>query len=186
MRKIEVVPHDPSWSEAFAAERGLLRSALGDAALAIHHIGSTSVPGLAAKPILDILVEAPNLRALDARDAAMEALGYEPMGEFGIPGRRYYRKGGDDRTHHVHAFATDDPGLARHLAFRDYLGAHPDVVAEYAALKQRVAATCEDDIERYMAGKDAFIQRVEAAAVEWAVSAPSRIGRREQPGEPDD
>jgi len=176
MRKIEVVPYDPAWPAAFEAERALLCDALGDAAIAIHHIGSTSVPGLVAKPILDILVEAANIAALDARDDAVIALGYESKGEFGIPGRRYYRKGGADRTHHIHAFATDDPGLARHLAFRDYLRAHPEIAREYADLKLRVAATCANDIERYMAGKNEFIKRVEAAAIAEA-EALSAAGR---------
>ncbi len=178
MRKIEVVPYDPAWPAAFAAERALLNDALGDAAVEIHHIGSTSVPGLAAKPIIDILVEATDLAALDAHDDAVVALGYESMGEFGIPGRRFYRKGGADRTHHVHAFATDDPGLARHLAFRDYLRVHPEVTAEYAALKQRVVATCANDIERYMAGKNDFIKRVEETAT---AEAATRTGAERDP-----
>jgi GrpB-like predicted nucleotidyltransferase (UPF0157 family) len=168
-RRIEVVAHRPEWAAEFVAERDRLAAALGDAALAIHHIGSTSVPGLSAKPVIDILVAASDLAAIDACRGRMEVLGYEAMGELGIPGRRYFRKGGAiHRTHHVHAFAHDDPGLDRHLAFRDYLRAHPEVAREYGELKERVAATCENDIDRYMAGKDAFVQRVEALALdEW-------------------
>lgn len=166
IRKVEVVEYDPKWPRLFDAERESLARALGDAAVSIEHIGSTAVPGLAAKPIIDILMEVTGLAALDALNPAMETLGYEPRGEFGIPGRRYFRKGGDDRTHHIHAFASGDPGLRRHLAFRDYLRAHPDVAREYAELKKKVAETCGNDLGRYCDGKDAFVKRIERLALD--------------------
>lgn len=144
---------------------------LGCDAVAIHHIGSTSVVGLAAKPIIDILIEAKDINVVSNHDAGLIQLGYEPKGEFGIPGRRFYRKGGDDRTHHVHAFRQGDPNVIRHLVFRDYLIAHPDVAAEYGALKMAVAATCGNDIGRYMDGKDAWIKDVEQRAILWRTGA---------------
>jgi GrpB-like predicted nucleotidyltransferase (UPF0157 family) len=131
----------------------------------IHHIGSTAVPGLAAKPIIDILMEVTALEELDALNQRMESIGYTPKGEFGIPGRRYFQKGGDDRTHHLHAFARGDFNLARHLAFRDYLRGHPEVAREYGELKRAVAKTCENDIGRYCDGKDAFVKDIESIAI---------------------
>ena len=113
------------------------------------------------------MLEVTSLPALDARDGALEALGYTAWGEHGIPGRRYLVKGDDRRTHQIHAFASGDTNLARHLAFRDYLRAHPDVAAEYARLKTQLAAQCEHDIDRYMDGKDAFIKTHEALALAW-------------------
>lgn len=164
MRKIEVVDYDPSWPERFTEERNLLRKTLGDIAVEVQHIGSTAVPGLAAKPIIDILIEVTDLPALDARDRDMELLGYEPKGEFGIPGRRYFQKGGDNRTHQIHAFVTGDANVSRHIAFRDYLRSNPGVAEEYGALKKRVAETCDNDIGTYCDGKDAFVKNHEEIA----------------------
>ena len=97
----------------------------------------------------------------------LEALGYEAMGECGIARRRYFRKGGDERTHQIHAFLQGDDHVHRHLAFRDYLRTHPAVCREYAELKQAVAASCQHDIERYCAGKNAFVKEHEANALRW-------------------
>ena len=166
---VTIVPYRESWPDDFAAEAARLRTALGPACVRLHHIGSTAVPGLAAKPIIDVLVEAESLAALDARGGEMEKLGYEVMGEFGLPERRYFRK--DDaagvRTHQVHAWLAGSPELARHLAFRDYLRKHPEVAREYGALKGRLVAASRD-LEAYIAGKDAFVKEVERRALAWA------------------
>lgn len=168
MRRIEVVDYRPEWPNDYRHEEERLTSALGDCLVAAHHIGSTSVPGLAAKPVIDILMEVRDLDELDSYDAAMAALGYEVMGEFGIERRRFYRKGGDQRTHHVHAFPAGDTHVTRHLAFREYLVAHPEVAAEYSALKQRVVMQCQHDSDRYGAGKADFIHQVQAQAMSWS------------------
>lgn len=130
-----VVPHDAVWAAQFEDEATAIRSALGGSALAIHHIGSTSIPDILAKPIIDILVEVPSLAELDRVAPAMAHHGYEALGAFGIRGRRYFRKddAGGGRTHHVHAFRAGTPHVVRHLAFRDFLRAHPDVALEGAA-----------------------------------------------------
>ena len=165
LRIVEVVEYNSSWPALFDAECTLLRHALEGVAIAIHHIGSTAVPGLAAKPIVDMLMEVTDLQALDAMEDRMLSLGYIPQGEFGIPGRRYFQKGGDKRTHHLHAFAAGDSNLVRHLALRDYLRAHPEAAADYGNLKKAIARTCENDLGRYCDGKDAFVKRLEAIAV---------------------
>ena len=132
---VTVIEYDPAWPLEFEREASRIRGALGENCLEVYHIGSTAVPGLAAKPIIDIMPVVRSLGAVDGSRAALESLGYEYLGEFGIPGRRYMRKGGDERTHQVHVFAQGDAvNITRHLAFRDFLRAHPDVCAEYALL----------------------------------------------------
>lgn len=165
--KVEVVDYNPDWPEQFESEKQLLVGVLGKVIENIHHIGSTSIHGLAAKPIIDIIIESPSLAELDTHVLQFEFLGYEVMGEFGMSGRRYYRKGGDSRTHQIHAFVTGDDNVYRHLAFRDYLIVHLDVLEAYAKLKKEVATQCNNDIEVYCNGKDSFIKEYEAKALKW-------------------
>ena len=168
MRKIVVVDYHPEWAEAFEREAARIAKVLGENMVAIHHIGSTSVPGLCAKPIIDILAVVRDVNAIDAFAPAMEALGYEAMGEFGIPGRRYYRKGGENRTHQIHAFSEEDHwNIDRHLAVRDYLRVHPKQAQLYGDLKQHLAQQFPEDIEQYCDGKDAFVKALEKRAYAW-------------------
>lgn len=167
---VRVVEHDPAWAAMFEVESGRILVAAGAAALRIHHIGSTAIPATKAKPIIDILLEAVSLEALDDKSPELEALGYEAKGEFGIPGRRYFRKDEADgaRTHQVHAFEAGSPGAARHLAFRDYMRAHPSIAGEYDALKARLARAHPHDMQAYIDGKDAFVREHEKRALRWA------------------
>ena len=138
---IVVTEYNPAWPGDFAREADAIRELLGENCVAIHHIGSTAVEGLAAKPIIDIMPVVRRLSAVDSAAPALKRLGYEYLGEFGIPGRRYLRKGGDERTHQVHIFAWDDAeNINRHLAVRDYLRTHPAERDAYAALKLRLSA----------------------------------------------
>jgi len=164
--RVIVVPYDPNWPAAFARESVAVSAALGESCLTVHHIGSTSIPEMHAKPIIDMLPVVRSVGEIDARNNAMTALGYEAMGEFGIPGRRYFRKNDAScvRTHQVHVFEAGSPQIARHLAFRDFLLAHPDHAREYATLKQLLAAQHPNDIEAYMDGKDSYIKRIDAMA----------------------
>jgi len=157
----------------FDAEAVVLRRCLGDNAMAIHHIGSTAVPGLCAKPIIDLLVEVASLDDVDVRNAEMARAGYEAMGEFGIAGRRYFRKRdrAGVRSHHVHAFACGSSDVTRHLAFRDYLKAHPADARRYGDLKRALASVHHDDIDAYMDGKDALVKALERAALAWEGAA---------------
>ena len=168
--RISMVPHDPRWPKLFRQESDQLRAALGDTAAAVHHIGSTAIPTIYAKPIIDLLLVVQDLTALDDKQPLMEALGYEALGEFGIPGRRYFRRDNEfgDRTHQVHAFENGSPQIQRHLAFRDYLLAHPDVAQNYSDLKRKLAAKYPSDIEAYMDGKDDFIQEIDRRAAKTA------------------
>ncbi len=167
--RIFVVPYDPAWDSAYERESGRIAAALGPVLVRMHHIGSTAIPGIHAKPVIDILLEVDHLPRLDAITPAIEALGYEAMGECGIPGRRYFRKDGPtgERTHNVHAFELDSPNVVRHLAFRDYMRAHPEEAARYGQLKQQLAQDFPEDIDGYMAGKDRYVKEQEARALAW-------------------
>ncbi len=169
MRHIIVVPHDPAWAGMFEAEAALLRPVFADNLLALHHIGSTSIPGIRAKPIIDMLPVVKDIAAVDALNAQMEALGYEAMGEFGISGRRYFRKSTDGvRSHHVHTFQQGNSDIARHLNFAAYLRAHPEDAERYSRLKIELAKQFPHDIEGYCDGKDALIAELDAKALKWA------------------
>lgn len=165
--KIEVVPYNSSWPMLFEKEKLALIRNVGSVIKKIHHIGSTSVEGLSAKPIIDLILEVESLNTLDKLERTFIKLGYESMGELGISGRRYYRKGGDNRTHQIHAFEVGDANITRHLAFREYLKAHPEIKQDYSKLKVKVARECQNNIELYCDGKDSFIKEHEVKALNW-------------------
>ena len=168
MHHIVVVPYDPNWPAAFEAESQLIKGAVAPLSLQLHHVGSTAVPGLSAKPVIDMLMVVTSLKSLDDRNPSMGTLGYEPKGEFGIPGRRFFSKGGDaSRTHHVHAYETGHKEVSTHLNFRNYLRAHPQEAGRYATLKLALAGQYRDDITAYIAGKSSFISEILEKAHSW-------------------
>lgn len=172
VRRVEVVPHDPAWAQSFQAEAEVIRAILGSEVVAVHHIGSTAIPGISAKPIVDIMVEVRDIARVDAYADRFAAQGYRPMGENGIPGRRYFIKGPDEaRTHHVHIFAAGNPEIERHLTFRDYMIAHPEDARAYSRLKEDLAARFPTDIDSYVAGKDAFVKEIDRRAAAWRTGA---------------
>jgi GrpB-like predicted nucleotidyltransferase (UPF0157 family) len=169
VRTVLVVPHNVGWQEAFEHEAAQIAKALGEIIFSIHHVGSTAIPDIYAKPILDLLIEVTDVAKVDAQTAQMVVLGYEALGEYGLPGRRYFRKTTEAglRTHHIHMFAAGTAEVERHLAFRDYLIANPAIAQRYSQLKQQLAAQHPTDIEAYMDGKDPFIRTVEQQALAW-------------------
>lgn len=168
MRLIQVVPYDPLWPEQYRREAELLSRVLGEELVSIHHIGSTSVADLQAKPIIDIMPVVKDIRRVDALEQGFRALGYEAMGELGIPGRRFFPKGGDNRTHHIHIFGRESrEDILRHLAVRDYLRAHPGEAREYGELKAALARRFPHDNDGYCDGKDAFVKTLEKKALAW-------------------
>ncbi|BEV37135.1 bifunctional GNAT family N-acetyltransferase/GrpB family protein [Bacillus stercoris] len=166
-RKVEVVPYNEKWTKGFDEEKERLKRVFGPEMIAVHHIGSTSIPNMAAKPIIDMLIEVRSIEAVSQFDEQMKAIGYMPKGENGIAGRRYFQKGGNKRTHHVHLYEQGNPAIERHLLFRDYLRAHPSIAKEYAVLKKRLAAQHPDSIKQYMQGKDEWIKTAEENAKRW-------------------
>lgn len=158
---VTVVPYDPRWALLFDQAALDLRSTLGSAILAVHHVGSTSVPGLAAKPILDILVSIPVFARGPDLVPQLAALGYEFRPDEEIPDRHYFRRGaGAVRTHHLSLAEPDSRHHRVTLAFRDALRANPSVAAAYASLKRRLADQFPRDREAYIAGKSEFIAQV--------------------------
>ena len=169
MRKVEVIKHNPKWQEMFKAESNQIAEALSKNVVAIHHIGSTAIPYIYAKPIIDLLVEVKDIVKVDKQNKLMEALGYQVMGEFGIPGRRFFWKENQEgiRTHHTHIFTVGSDQVERHLAFRDYMIAHPEDAQNYSELKRRLAREYPTNIDSYMDGKDNFIREIDQKAAQW-------------------
>lgn len=166
---VELVPHNPAWAERALAEARRLRGALGETLLTVHHIGSTAIPGIAAKPVVDLLPVVADLAALDAARPAVEALGYVWRGEFGLAGRRYCVLAGPDgrRAVQAHCYQADSPEVERHLVFRDYLRAHPEQAAAYEAEKRRAARLHPHDSLAYNGEKNDWIQAAEQRAAAW-------------------
>jgi len=164
-----LAPPNSAWAAEFEREASAIREALSDIPFQLHHIGSTSIPGIVAKPVIDMLGVAPTAEDMDTRSDRLAALGYEVMGEFGIPTRRYFRKNARDgtRTHQLHAFGADSPEIQRHIDFRDYLRVFPEEAAAYEALKLRLAERCGSDMHAYSEGKSEFVRDIERRAAEW-------------------
>jgi GrpB-like predicted nucleotidyltransferase (UPF0157 family) len=168
MKNIQIVAYDPTWQAAFEQEAARLAGIFGEDLVAIHHIGSTAVPGLHAKPVIDILPVVHDISRVDLLNQVMQVAGYAPWGEHGIAGRRLFTKGGEEhRTHNVHVFQVGSPDIARHLDFRDYLRTYPEVAKEYAQLKIPLARQFPNDVTAYNLGKDAFIKEIQRRAREW-------------------
>lgn len=169
MKKVEVVPPNAQWRNEFEKEAECLATALGENVVAVHHIGSTAIPNIYAKPVIDLLVEVKHISDLDERSSVMRSLGYEVMGEFGIPGRRYFRKDNQEgiRTHQIHSFEIGSAQIERHLAFRDYMIAHPEDARKYSELKRKLAKENPQNINGYMDGKDGFIKEIDRKAGQW-------------------
>ena len=167
--RVRVVAYNPHWPAMFEEASAEIVVALQGHLVEIHHIGSTAILGMDAKPIIDMMPVVSDIAALDGLAGQFETLGYEAMGEFGITGRRYYRRNNSagERTHQIHAFAVGSPNVGRHLAFRNFMRAHPREAAEYAELKRRLAEAFPGDIEAYSDGKDAFIEEMEKRAMGW-------------------
>ncbi|MBY0280770.1 MAG: GNAT family N-acetyltransferase [Alphaproteobacteria bacterium] len=148
----------------FEEEASKIQGALGANCIAVHHIGSTSVPGLAAKPIIDILPIVKDIMCVDAVNEKMAALGYEIKGEYGITFRRFFYKGEPIRTHHVHVFEEGSPEIERHLKFRDWMCTHPEDLNTYANLKQELAKKYSHDRMGYGLGKESFVASINTKA----------------------
>ena len=156
-RAIVVVAYDPEWPRHFDQIRAYVENAVGDHALDIEHVGSTAVPGLSAKPIIDVDVI---VRPTEVAEAIrrLERTGYVHEGDLGIPGREAFTSPAGLPTHHLYVCPAGSPSLQAHLQFRNYLRAHPQAADEYAALKRTLAFQVGDDRDAYAAGKSAFVE----------------------------
>ena len=162
MDEVVITEYDPSWPEVFAGEAQAIRQALGNTLVAIEHVGSTAIPGLAAKPVIDILAAVTSLAAGTTAVPALEALGYDCRGENGIPGRLFFRKGLGEfkRTHHLHLVQAGHEQWTSMLTFRDYLRSHPGDAQRYEALKRALSVKYRDNRRAYTNGKAGFVQAI--------------------------
>jgi GrpB-like predicted nucleotidyltransferase (UPF0157 family) len=171
---IVVSAYDPNWPAMFTQERAAIQDALGRSACAVEHIGSTAVPGLPSKPIIDLLVGVSNLDETQRRYVEpITALGYIYMPEYQswLPDELFFRKGPPGPwTHHVHVMALSHPRWERLVLFRDYLRAHPEAARAYADIKRGLASASNDDIAAYRNGKSAFVEATTARALAWGRS----------------
>jgi GrpB-like predicted nucleotidyltransferase (UPF0157 family) len=157
---LELSPYDSEWPVFFESERQRIQQAIGRFVLAIEHVGSTSIAGLSAKPIIDMAIA---LRDYEDGLQCVEPLaelGYLYKGEHGIAGRHYFRTNDELVKVHIHMVEMSHPAWRDQSAFRDFLRCHPDATREYAALKQSLAATCGADREKYTEAKSEFVEDI--------------------------
>ena len=158
-RNVKLVPYATEWKRLFEKEKALLQAALGNHLLDIQHVGSTAIPGMVAKPRIDIGVAVESFEEAAGCIHPVERLGYETRGEHGIPRRHYFVKG-NPRTHHIHMNEMDSRDWANQLLFRDDVVQHPELAEEYAELKKRLAERYPADRQAYQQGKAPFIELV--------------------------
>ena len=158
---VRIVEYDPAWPDRFEAERALLQDVIGDQVVGgIHHVGSTAVPGLAAKPIIDILVGVTDLHSSRTCFEPLAKLDYLYAPYRADQMHWFCKPDPDRRTHHLHVVPADSDRFREELAFRDHLRAHPETAAEYAALKRELATRFEHDREAYTQAKGDFIRSI--------------------------
>lgn len=164
-----IVPYNADWNRHFIEETEVLSAKLGMVLVASHHIGSTAIPNLSAKPIIDVLLEVSAVSQLDECTPAMKSLGYEARGEYGVQGRRYFSKRADGPGpgFHVHAYEVGDAQVRRHLAFCEYLKLKSDIASEYASLKQSLSD--EDGVlnANYQDAKKPWVEEISQEALRY-------------------
>ena len=160
-KRVIVLSYDPEWKNEFEKISSELSQVLGETAISIEHVGSTSVEGLAAKPVIDIDVVVENDDVQNAIDK-LAAIGYIHEGNLGIEGREAFAYEGKEHlmTHHLYVCPKDSRELKRHLAFRDYLRSHKDAALEYGNAKIEAAKRYPDDIEKYIEYKSPVIEKI--------------------------
>jgi len=161
-KHVVVLPYDEAWKKDFEEIKAELMAVLGGLVLSVEHVGSTSVPGLAAKPIIDIDVVIEDTDCFEKVKTALETIGYQHEGDLGIPDREAFKYDGKEhlRKHHLYVCAKDSDELKRHLSFRDYLRTHPEAVKEYGRIKEEGARLYPNDIDSYIEYKAPFIENI--------------------------
>ncbi|MEO4052171.1 GrpB family protein [Solibacillus sp. CAU 1738] len=167
--KIRLTNYQEHWPLDFEKEVSFLQSIFQNVEIRFEHFGSTAVKGMKAKPVIDIIAIVQDIKFILSYDNLLIANGYESAGEWGIEGRRLYRKGGENRTHHIHIYQFDNPQIERHLVVRDYLRVHPLEVETYNQIKTELAAKC-DDTREYSRAKKEFVNELEKRAYSWFIN----------------
>ncbi|WP_297244450.1 GrpB family protein [uncultured Brachyspira sp.] len=174
MRIIEIVDYDYNWKNLYREEESKIKNIINDILISIHHIGSTSIENLKAKPIIDMLAVVDDINKVDRYNNDFANIGYKAMGENGIAKRRFFMKdyiddnGTQKRFSHIHIFDINNKfDIERHLAFRDFLMANKNIAEEYVKIKLEALKNCNNDIELYCNYKDKFIKDIEKKALEF-------------------
>ncbi|KGR79033.1 GrpB family protein [Ureibacillus manganicus] len=169
MRKTKICPWTEDWGKAYSQEEKLLKEILKDELVHIFHIGSTSVPTIGyAKPIIDILAVVKDIERIDLFNKELSRVRYEPRGENGITGRRYFQKGNENRTHHLHIYQVGNENIKIHLDFKDYLFNHPEDAKKYGELKMKLAKKYPENHYEYQDEKQKYADKLVLRAREWA------------------
>lgn len=163
MREITVVAYNPTWPQMFEQEAKKLKDIFGDLALNIYHKGSTSVPNLMAKPVIDITIEADDIAKVEQLNQALSAIGYSAHGEYGMPLRRFFTKG-EPRSHHLHVWDKGHAEIEKDLLFRDTLIHNQAARLAYENLKQRLSKQHQLEPDKYTIGKDRLVKEILRAA----------------------
>ncbi|MBS4196729.1 GrpB family protein [Lederbergia citri] len=172
MRKTLILPWTEDWASLYISEERILKEIFNDKIVGIFHIGSTSISAIGfAKPIIDILIVVKDIEIVDSFNAKLREIGYEPRGENGIKGRKYFPKGREKRTHHVHIYQVGHVNIKKHLDFKAYLMAHPEEAASYGDLKRRLAKKFPDDHYKYQEEKQVFVDELVKKASEWSLKS---------------
>lgn len=180
-REVELVPHNPEWSQLADQEINRLQAGLSFPIVGIYHIGSTSIPGIKAKPILDFVMEVEDLEDVIDAVGEFEALDYDSKGEYGIQGRQFFTRDTDgERSHHLHVFQKGHPDIKRHTVFRDFLRANPDAAREYESLKEQLARRFPKQSGNYTEAKSDFILSMDEVARYW-VEHKKNLDQSESP-----
>lgn len=164
--KVRLSEYNERWAVLFQDEASFLRTLFEDEVIRFEHFGSTSVPGMKAKPVIDMMCIVKDINKVDLQNERMSSLGYDVAGEWGIPDRRLFRKGGENRTHHIHFYQSGNPHIDRHLIFRDYLRSHPNEAERYSRFKEELAGRYEHTSD-YSPAKKAFVSEMERLAITW-------------------
>jgi GrpB-like predicted nucleotidyltransferase (UPF0157 family) len=163
-RTIEIVPYDKSWKNLYEIEKGLLESIFNNIILDIQHFGSTSIPGLAAKPIIDIMIIVDDINEVDKYNKVMGDEGYVIRGENGMPGRRYFVKmkneNSGNHTHHIHIYQNNNICTSNYIIFRDYLKINNAVLKMYESVKKDLALKYRDNPLEYTNGKTDCVNKI--------------------------
>ena len=164
---VELKPYNPKWKELYVQESKIISSQISDFLVDIQHIGSTAIPGIMAKPIIDIAVAINSLENIGKIIEPLREIGFIYRGEQGIPDRHLFIKGGEEfRTHHMHVMHNSHYEWKKHILFRDYLINHPEEVKKYSELKKRLEKQFKEDRESYTESKSEFIEGILKKAIQ--------------------
>jgi GrpB-like predicted nucleotidyltransferase (UPF0157 family) len=164
MKRVHVAEYDPEWPRIFERIRSYVWPAVCDVAIEVEHVGSTSVPGLKAKPVIDACIVVPSSREVQACIERLASIGYVHRGNLGVPEREAFRGPDTLPKHHLYLSPRESLSLKNHLGLRDYLRSHPEAAREYGELKASLASRFPEDIDSYIAGKTDFVLRILGAS----------------------